>query len=316
MTNLSSTVQVVDPAQAKLWLERKYKHQRNVDQQHVRNLARAMSDGTFGISHITFAAINGDYHLINGQHTLHAIVLSGKPQTLPVNYVQVENEEQEAELYYRTDRGRQRSLSDSLRVTNLVGRLNLTETQINRVASALRFAKTGFKSTRSRLVSDDDLVEWLPNWVWECRQVYRVMEGAKTDERDAILRQAVFPVALITMRYQPEKARAFWEGVAKDDGLGRKDPRKTLHNWLHDIKGQNARMGKRVHSNAIARGAAIAWNMFFPGEGKGLNYINVEDPNAKIVILGTDYTGIQSDDFLPLWEVKHKEEKDAKEEKG
>lgn len=257
MTNLSTTVQLVNEEQAEIWLKRKYKHQRAVNWGHVKDLARAMFDGTFSpVSTIMFSSINGDYHLINGQHTLHAIVMSKKAQTLPVTYYSVQDEAEEAELYYRIDRQRKRSLADSIRSTELPERLGLTPTKMREIASALRFIKNGFGSQakKNNFVSDDDLVEWLPMWAWECRQLYHAITPSSDRERNLIVRQAVFGVALITMRYQPEKAREFWYQVARDDGLERHDPRKTLRTWLFSAQGQSLAPGKRLRSNELARG--------------------------------------------------------------
>lgn len=83
MTKPVPTFEKITPAQAKAWLDDpKVNHSnRTLRQDHVRFLAKEMAEGRWEPNNdaICFAK---DGRLLNGQHRLSAIVLSGKPQEL------------------------------------------------------------------------------------------------------------------------------------------------------------------------------------------------------------------------------------------
>lgn len=299
-----TTTQEVDEKQASAWIDKRYEHQRDISHAHVAELARAMFDGTFSpVTSIMLSNINGEQSLLNGQHTLLAIIKSKKPQVLPIVYYTCETRAEEAELYYRTDRNRKRTLADSMRVTELPGKLGLSPTQIRDVSAALRHIKTNFgaSSARQHQVSDDDLLEWIPLWAWECKSIHRAISPCTTRERSLILRKAVLSVALITMRYQSRAAKEFWGQVARDDALERADPRKTLRDWLTSAQRQGKAPGEKLRNNELSRGAILAWNAW--REGRVLRYIVPKDKFGIVQIDGTDYSGSQGSDYLPLYAV-------------
>lgn len=303
-----TTIQQVDEKQASAWLANRYEHQRNVNHQHVADLARAMYDGKFspvGSVKLSFSNGSGEPHLIDGQHTMLAIIKSKRPQTLPIVYYTCDTEREEAELYYRTDKVRRRTLSDSMRVTELPGHLGLTATQIRDAASALRHIKTNFgaSSAWKHHVSEDDLLEWLPQWAWATKEVYKAISPCTARERNMVLRKAVLSVALVTMRDKPRESRAFWSQVARDDGLERNDPRKTLRAWLLEAQQQGKAPGSKLRNNELSRGAILAWNAYI--EGRKLKFISIHDRSGVVRILGTDYSGHQSSDYIPLYDSQH-----------
>ena len=302
MIKPSSTVQLIDPNQATLWLSKRYKHQRSVSPTHVEQLAKAMADDNFSpVSIIMFSVIDGEMHLINGQQTLNAIVKSGVPQSLPVMYYEVPDESEEAKLYSRIDRQRRRNFADSVRATGICADVNMTPTMIAKTASALRFIKGDFGISRgySRAVSDDELLEWIPFWAWETRAVYNAITPCSGEDRSLIVQVPVFAVALITMRYKTEKARDFWRQVAQDDGIERGDPRKTLRNWLLSTKRRRSDMSRAVDYTEISRGVMLAWNAWV--EDRPLKNMPRQISAGRAKIVGTSYSGAQGGDFLPIY---------------
>ncbi len=303
-----TTTQEVDEKQASAWLDKRYEHQRDISHVHVEELVRAMCDDDFSpVTSIMLSNINGEQSLINGQHTLIAIIKSKKPQVLPIIFYTCETREEEAELYYRTDRNRKRTLADSMRVTEMPGKIGLTPTQIRDVSAALRHTKANFgaSSARQHQVSDDDLLDWVPMWAWECKAIHRAISPCTTRERNLILRKAVLSVALITMRYQNRDAREFWGQVARDDALERNDPRKTLRDWLISAQRQGKAPGEKLRNNELSRGAIQAWNTW--REGRTLKFISVKDKWNVVTIGGTDYSGHQGLDFVPLYPSENEE---------
>lgn len=302
MVKMSNMVQLVTPDQAAVWLEAKYTHQRKENPTHTAHLVQAMHDDTFSpVNTIMFSVLGGQQHLINGQHTLLAIIKSKKPQTLPIAFYVVENEIEEAQLYFRIDRQRQRNFSDSVRATGLGDSTGLTPTMIQKTATAMRHIKANFggSSSRQSFVSDDDLMEWIPFWEWETKAIWNAISPCTGPDRNMILSQAVFSVALITMRYQPKKAREFWRQVAQDDGLDRYDSRKTIRAWLLSRRATSRNSLLRTRENEISRAVALAWNAYI--EDRMLRFIVIRDKLSILKILGTSYSGAQGGDFLPLY---------------
>lgn len=301
MVKVSNTVQLVDQKQAAVWLDKRYKHQRKVSRPHVEHLAKAMADGTFSpVSIIMFSVLNGEMHLINGQQTLHAIVRSEKPQMLPVMFYEVSDESEEAKLYFHIDRQRRRGFEDSVRATGICETTNMMPSMIRNTARALRFIKGSFGAKRgyTDYVTDDELLEWLPWWEWEAKAIYNAITPCNHYDRSMVLSVPVFSVALVTMRYQPAKAREFWRQVAQDDRLERDDPRKVLRNWLISIKGQRTRTKSEVRLDESSRGCILAWNAYFAGKKlRSLRGIKT----GPVKILGTSYSGLQGEDFLPIY---------------
>lgn len=302
MVKPSSTVQLIDPSQAALWLDKRYRHQRSISPDQVAHLAKAMADDNFSpVSIIMFSVVNGEMHLINGQQTLNAIIKSGVSQSLPVMYYEVADESEEAKLYSRIDRQRKRNFSDSVRATGICAEVSMTPTMIAKTASALRYVKGGFGTIRgyARSVSDDDLLEWIPFWAWETRAIYNAITPCGSSDRSLIVQVPVFSVALMTIRYKPDRAREFWRQVAQDDGMERGDPRKSLRNWLLSLKRRRADASKQVDYPEISRGVAFAWNTWYAG--KSLMNMPRRISVDKIKIAGTSFNGAQGDDFLPIY---------------
>lgn len=289
----------VTPDIAAAWLTFNFDRQRPINELSVRQLAEAMRRNTFTTNTIKFAVFGDRRVLINGQHTLTAIMRSGKTLVLPVQDMAVSSEDDIGNLYYHEDIQRRRSFADSIRAVAGEDRFNLTRTQIKQVGAALKWIRAGFGVSRSEyaMTFQDDLLEWIPNWSWECRQLYRAITPCDGDARNMIIQQASMSIALITFRYQPEKANEFWRQVAQDDGLRSGDPRKTIHRFLRTTK-RASMSAARVDPRRISRRIAHAWNAFC--EGRDLQISQVQDPTKLLIIAGTPYNGNQGTNFLPL----------------
>lgn len=313
MVNISHSAQLVTPDQAKFWLTCNYKHQRKRSEQHVKRLALAMQDEQFASTEpLSFGLLHGQLNLLNGQHTLAAIVMSGKPQFMVIIHHEVDSESELANLYFKFDRQRKRTFSDGVRAVGLAGDTNLSNTQINAAASALRFAKGGFGVERAEmeLVSTEDLLEWIPYWKWEINAIEAAISPCNNGDRRMIYRRAVYSVALVTMRYKPDKARGFWQQMAQDDELGRYDPRKTLRSWLQtNMSTRNFKTPRGDHE--AARAVAHAWNAFM--EDRQLRYMIVRDTTCTMNLKGTAFNGKQDSDFLPLYPSPHIEAERTKQ---
>ncbi len=92
-----------------------------------------------------------------------------------------------------------------------------------------------------------------------------------------------FPSSLLNVcDNNSEKAFAFWNGIALNDGLRRGDPR---HTFLLDLGNRSALGGQNVHGVIVP---CAAWNAWF--EGKSINHIKVMS-TAYPRLLGTPFDG-------------------------
>ena len=73
----------VTPAKAEEWLLKVHPRQRPINKRHVRHLANCMFNHTF-LSKLAVVMFDKRGYCINGQHTLKALIESGKTQNLPV----------------------------------------------------------------------------------------------------------------------------------------------------------------------------------------------------------------------------------------
>jgi hypothetical protein len=268
----------VTPELAEEWLENPFERQRALRDHHVILLAEEMEAGTF-IPHsaVVFAELDGKSYLIDGQHRLKAISLYGQPVKMPVIRRGAISMKQIEEWYSSIDQGLRRTAHDAIRAQGLSGELGISETHAGRLSGAVRLIASEFidmtagvgkdKHIRMRGARSNALVsELLRAWAPEAKTYFELVHGGEAANMYLFLRASVIACGLLTIRHSPEKAREFWLGVARDDGLRAHDPRKRLLNWL--------RNGKRIRPGNAARGFAVAWRAFL--EGKELQLIRFD----------------------------------------
>jgi hypothetical protein len=278
----------VTPELAKQWLTQgEFQHQRAIRQHHVILLAEEMDAGTFmPHSSIVFAELNGKSYLIDGQHRLEAIWLYGKPVKMPVMRRTATSMKQIQEWYASIDQGLRRTAHDAIKAQALSGELGINDTQAGRVSGAVRLIASGFidmtagvgkdKHIRMRGARSNALVsELLREWAVEAKTYFELVQGGETTNSHLFLRAPVIACALLTLRHMPDKAREFWQEMARDDGLRAHAPQKRFLNWL--------RSGKRIRPGNSVRGFAVAWRAFL--EGKELQLIRF-DQSKPIELMG------------------------------
>lgn len=292
----------VTPQLAEAWLAFNYAHQRPVSQAHIAKLAEAMRRETFTTNTIKFAMYSDNRCMVNGQHTLRAIVASGKSIILPVQDFVVDGEPDIQSLYYHEDTNRKRTFADSVRVLDFVKETGLSNDQIVKGASALKWMKCSFGVDRVAYdsITQDDLLELVPLWKWEIKAIYSAITPCSKEIRQVILKQPVFSVALVTMRYAPREAREFWRQVAQDDGLEKHDPRKSIAQWLSKNLPRRGRFIASAQEPYVAsRAIAIAWNTWCAG--RELKALFVRDTMKPMELKKCGpYNGSQSGGFASI----------------
>ena len=276
---------LITPVTAKLIIDNyNYAHQRPLNHQHLHRLAEAMRRDEFReFTPIDFVIKDKKPVLVNGQHTLNAVIVSNKGIWLSVCMHDVKNDSKIEALYSKYDMGRKRGLRDI--TSALPGEFSLPKREIDCLGVAVGVIHRNFALIHGRMdvslnyeMRDFEFIKSLMReWKEEAVLFFSLMKG--TPNRSLFERGPVLAVALITLRHKKDMAIDFWRGAAMDDGLRIGDPRKTAIKWLQD------------HSSASAVGvqhkvAIKCWNNWC--EEKKITKIYPEAGPFPLKIFGTD----------------------------
>lgn len=288
-----SELRTVTPQMADEWLNHSnYDRQRKRAEWHVRRLAREIERGRFVAgTQIHFGVLDGNLKLLNGQHTLAAIVRSGIPTPLQILQTPVRDEKELGELYGRHDRHRSRTSSDAFYGMGLAQDIGLSDKETNAFAPALKYVLNDF---RRAIVTDgkefatslDCLAEHMTLWSAYAREYFGYVREAGPGLKGPFRRAPAVAIALVTIKHQPAKAIDFWAVAAADDGLHKDDPRKALVNWLLSHSSQ---VGDPI---TYMRNIASAWNKFY--QNGTLQFLRPgELGKMGITIRGTPYKAVR-----------------------
>lgn len=307
MSNVSLSYESVSPKQAEAWLEHNIGYNRQLSTKHVSFLAEEMRKGRFTDALIHFVYTGEGVHLINGQHTLHACIKSGKPFWAIVKREQLPNpnEYSVAIRYAHHDQQRRRNFADTAKAFGLGEKLNLPDRWVNAVGSAIKFGRNGFRSRTERGIESYtsvwDLMELVQVWEKEAKLSHSLFG---TFSKNPFKNMAILGVALVTLYYQEEKATEFWRQAALDDGLSIDDPRKTLHKYAQKVVRPRGLNYNPIPHDVVSIAVSYCWNAYI--EDRPLGRISVrEDVRGRpLTLVGTNYTGNQS---LTYWPARNLE---------
>lgn len=306
MSTHSAVVEQVTPKQAAAWLDHNYEHNRPLSSRHVRFLSREMELDRFTLATIHFMYVDGAVHLVNGQHTLHAIVDSGKSQTCVVIRQHDCAADDLPKVFMHYDQQRKRSFADTAVAFQIPKKMGVHKHWVGRVAAAIKHGKSGFaspKSERTRsYISVADLFDWVPSWENELHLIVDSIAFGKAEVTSRIHTASVFSVALITAYYKPEDAARFWNMVAHNDGLANGHPCKTLHEYLPKTKAN--KFGETVPGAEVSRAVAHCWNAYMEGRPYTRVSVRSDSLGLPLKLSGTPYSGNQS---LTFWPTRNQE---------
>jgi hypothetical protein len=275
-SSVTARVELITPAIADRWLKvGAYEHQRRISDVEVRELTAEMQRGRFqkGTS-VALAEIKGRYFLVNGQHTLSAIVRSGIDIPLTVQRFTCQNMGEVGRVYSRLDIQRKRSPAARLMALGLGKELALGDRDITALNAAVKLLNLNFRAVNAGassmgpdifgiLRSADVWAEGLRRYGTAIESYLACISVAETgDIKRKFLRAGIASVALATIdagaraatRGKTGEATAFWRAAVADDMLGQKDPAHKLHLWVMRL----SRTGLRV--TEVAGFTANAWN--------------------------------------------------------
>lgn len=289
-------VAVVNPEFAKhLLRSTEYDRQRHLRATNIERLAGEMRRGWYVKgTPLTFACMpNGDTFLLNGQHSLNAVVNTGIPMSFVFIFHRVSTMEEVAHIYSVLDIHHPRTWGDAMRAAGLAEKHGIPPVWHQPYAGSIRVMMAGFNArsqeTRDGLMVSREfqLRQW-ESWAPMCRLFIDCMGRSEIPIRP-FKRSGVLSVGMVTLRYNQPLAEIFWRGAAADDGLKKGDPRKALVDFLRPIKSHT-----REQRQMITHACAIAWNHFRVEEQ--LHKI-LPSTVAKVAIEGTDWDGGDYDPF-------------------
>ena len=259
---ITSTVIKITPDHARhLRDTAHFERQRKIAAENVNRLAHEMKAGRFipGLQVYICVLPDGSEHIVNGNHTLEAVVKSDVSQVLTVTRAGVPDFEEAGRRYAVFDLQKTRTWSDSLRATGAGEEIP----DANRAMAAVRLILDGFTGDKSRARSSRiSVIDMLPEYEIAAKLFAASIKGAPTESSKMVRRAGVMAVALETCRYQPSLASEFWGSVAHDNGLVKGTPERALLGWLRNNKPMGGGSSQTYH----AKSAALAWNAAFRGQ--------------------------------------------------
>lgn len=165
----SAHVETITPTLAAEILETMtYDRQRPVRQNHIQYLLQEMQRGTFKPGAIEIRVVGDRRYLIDGQHRLGAIVLSGQSFPMVLIEQRVNSLDEVAADYSRTDRGQGRSYDDTFRARDLTEIVGIAPSCLKYYSAAIGQILAGFSQhdvgVRSTTRSTDIRVEMMQAW--------------------------------------------------------------------------------------------------------------------------------------------------------
>jgi len=279
-----------------------YDKQRPIRSSNIIKYALDMEHNKFGTTTIEMGRYKDTLCLLNGQTRLNAVVRSGETVKFNMLVHPGTSESDFSDLYAEMDSGALRSYADTARTEPKFVGAGLTETQANKLMAAVKPIIVGFKNqssdkyssvyrVRSRTYRRDVAL----SFVHEAVLYHTATYGASKMLSVVLQRAGIVSVALLTIRYQPEKALKFWEDVAKADGLAAKSPQMRL---LEELVAAAKSHTRWSYESTFSRRVARCWNAYFLDK-KTLVSLKAINPIDEIKIEGTPYNGkrfIQLDD--------------------
>lgn len=238
--------------------------QRPTDPANLRAHAMDMQRGLFRAgSQIIFARLpDNNLILVNGYHRLNAVIEADTVMEFQVMIEPVANHDEVRNLYCSIDTNmRKRSDPEISRAAGLSEEIGVRQSLVSAALNAVAIIASGLRVLRlvdrpAEVLTAYGRKDAVKEWAAELRVYSEVTQGATKTLRAKLINQGIMAIALVTLRYQPDKAIDFWTGVAENDGLRIGDARKALVTAL--VEGSH-----RGQQEAGLLYVSVAWNAWF-----------------------------------------------------
>lgn len=278
--SVTSKVELVTPDRARhLRDTAHFERQRTINQKNVQRLATEILAGrlTDGTQIYLCELPNGELRIANGNHTLEAVHLSGKPQLLTMTTKKVRDLDEVGSIYAVFDIQKVRTWRDSAKAMGVDQEVRNS----HKILPAVRLIQSGFAAATTR-ASVHETLQNVHSYQEEAILFDELKKGSMSDAPRLITRSGVLSVILETLRYQPSLAFEFWREVAADDGLSNGNPAKALLNWLRRQPTASGTASQREHVLA----ASQVWNDKFKDHERQI--VRISKAN-NFYLLGTPH---------------------------
>jgi hypothetical protein len=264
----------------------RFDRQRPLRAKHILALAEQMRrhEWTEGTQIHFGRTPDGELHLVNGQHRMHAVVKADAAIRFQVLVTNVPTEKELIRLYRRHDRLiAARTVTDTLMAEGVMEVHGLRNEIAGGVYKAVlvlnsRFRRVAIHADPYLARSDEDRLRSAEQWWPIAASFQEMIDKAPANPVKRHLKSGgAMAVALLTVKYQPDIADIFWRGLAEDDGLQMGDPRKAYLRHIYTKKSNS--------ETDAAKAAAAAWNAAY--KGAKLEKIVITD--GPVVVFGTPF---------------------------
>lgn len=304
--NCTVKLYLMHPGEAATWVQKGlFERQRPLRRYHVDFLKHLMLTGKFRqASPIDFAVLDRQQLVVNGQHTLHAIVAAQKPQWVTLTMHRLQTLDEVAHLYNTFDRQLPRNARDLLAAYGFVEATKLAARHSLLLLGSMRLVLSGLcypmpvSDARLGYLRDQELLYVAAmDWAKEAGVFFAAIKGMSSTWGRYILRQPLAAVAIVQARYKPVQAAEFWTLVAHESHANPHHPTRLLAKWIH-------REGIRGNYNRIdyVRMTAAAWDAFY--HQRPIRQLNMQDAGRPINLAGTPHTSSSVRRYVtPEWDL-------------
>lgn len=286
-------IKVTPEMAARILADCNFHGQRAISKQRVFSHAYAIKEGDWVDDYpIHFAVLpDGRTWLVDGQHRLAAISEQSSTVGIVVRMVDVDSEKDARHFYAGFDtRSSARTnvqIIDAVELSKEIGVSNRMARAVFEAAPLLvndmePKARLEASHQKPQMFLQQERIKVVGAYAKEAKEFELIVSEAAKALREKLIHVGPVACALFTLRHQPDRAKVFWSGVARNDGLRRFDPRGTLIQDLLTRPGNQGSIRQRVQQSAVA------WNAFC--EGRDLKIIKCVE-GAALTFWGTPLKG-------------------------
>lgn len=284
---LKSSLVKITPRKAEELLKlNTYAGQRNISDNHVKELAAKMEDGRFHCGRVA-VVVNGSTFLADGQHQCTASVVSGKtfPATMLEYIIEDGDTKQDiAEAFAQHNVDRSRSRADIAWIYGAQsGMSDWPRQAVTLCNSALGWIAAGFGSSGKSALDKDANARLLAAKKGSCQFILTMTFRGEGAPIRHLQRMAVAAAMIVTHGVDRCAAEEFWAGVRDGELLRKNDPRSVLRDaLLRGVVRRSTGSESQSYSQRELYAKCIhGWNAWRQNKSTSLKfYINKPLPKA------------------------------------
>jgi hypothetical protein len=259
----------------------RYKYQRPLSQKRIDHITTLINNGQFLGADISLGKQNGEWLVMDGNHTLRAIIASSaqKVQAVVKKYA-CDTEEDLARLYSGFNQAfSTRSIKDCmLPHAGNVLKVNWAQRFIGAYASAVAVHKKGIRSKMHIDERTDAFYEFADAGAFIATHVLSD-DGTIPTENKFMVRSPIFAVMIGTWAVSQTAAGVFWNPVVTGEDLKARDPRKLYRDFLIGTSIRNGPGANKFHGateHEFMYKGFLAWNAFRKNKPTILKYFSTK----------------------------------------